>query len=238
MHNEEISNRVLIQLDKRYYEDGFASPIDTEQVVQEAGIPSDSSDLAFRNVVYLAQSSLIKGEKPSGQKHPKWISITPCGIETVEIKEKEFAKLHNDIRFKILAKLYEYSFTDQGEDTILVDINFIKSLGLNEFDKNLLIGDINYLHNKGLIEGNRQIGVPYPYRVHIASKGIDAIENVINRSLVSIANSETHEKARAEEITNEPDKRNKLQRFRDFIGENAGWIELVANVVRASLTGG
>jgi hypothetical protein len=69
-------------------------------------------------------------------------------------------------------------------------------------------------------------------------KGIDAIENVINRSLVSIANSETHEKARAEEITNEPDKRSKLQRFHDFVGENAGWIELVANVVRASLTGG
>jgi hypothetical protein len=238
MHNEEIRNRVLIQLYKRYYKDGFASPIDTEQVVQEAGIPSDSSGLAFRNVIYLAQSCLIKGEKPSGQKHPKWISITPYGVETVEIKEKEFAKLHNDIRFKILAKLYEYNFTYHGDDTILVDINFIRSLGLNEFGKNLVIGDINYLHHKGLIEGNRQIGVSYPYRVQIASKGIDAIENVINRSLVSIANSDPNEKGRAEEITNEPDKRSKLQRFRDFVGENAGWIELVANVVRASLTGG
>jgi hypothetical protein len=238
MHNEEIRNRVLIQLCKRYYKDGFASPIDTEQVVQEAGIPSDSSGLAFRNVIYLAQSCLIKGEKPSGQKHPKLISITPYGVETVEIKEKEFAKLHNDIRFKILAKLYEYNFTYHGDDTILVDINFIRSLGLNEFGKNLVIGDINYLHHKGLIEGNRQIGVSYPYRVQIASKGIDAIENVINRSLVSIANSDPNEKGRAEEITNEPDKRSKLQRFRDFVGENAGWIELVANVVRASLTGG
>jgi hypothetical protein len=238
MHNEEIRNRVLIQLYKRYYKDGFASPIDTEQVVQEAGIPSDSSGLAFRNVMYLAQSCLIKGEKPSGQKHPKWISITPYGVETVEIKEKEFAKLHNDIRFKILAKLYEYNFTYHGDDTILVDINFIRSLGLNEFGKNLVIGDINYLHHKGLIEGNRQIGVSYPYRVQITSKGIDAIENVINRSLVSIANSDTNEKGRAEEIANEPDKRSKLQRFRDFVGENAGWIELVANVVRASLTGG
>ena len=33
-------------------------------------------------------------------------------------------------------------------------------------------------------------------------------------------------------------KRTKLQKFRDFIGNNAGWIELVANVARASLTGG
>jgi hypothetical protein len=71
----------------------------------------------------------------------------------VEIKEKEFAKLHNDIGFKILAKLYEYNFTDHWEDTILVDINFVKSLELNEFDKNLVIRDINYLHRKGLIKG-------------------------------------------------------------------------------------
>ena len=32
-------------------------------------------------------------------------------------------------------------------------------------------------------------------------------------------------------------KRTKLQKFRDFIGDNAGWIELVANIARASLTG-
>ncbi len=71
----------------------------------------------------------------------------------MEIKEKEFAKSHNDIRFKILAKLYEYNFTDHEKDTILVDINFIKSLRLNEFDKNLVIGDINYLHHKDSLKG-------------------------------------------------------------------------------------
>jgi hypothetical protein len=89
-----------------------------------------------------------------------------------------------------------------------------------------------------LIKGPRQIGLTYPYRVQITSKGIDAVESVINQSLVSIAKSDTKEKVRAEEITNEPDKRSKLKKFRDFVGENAGWIELVANVVRASLTGG
>jgi hypothetical protein len=50
--------------------------------------------------------------------------------------------------------------------------------------------------------------------------------------------SDTKEKAKVEEITNERDKRSKLQKSRDFVGENAGWIELVANVVRATLTGG
>jgi hypothetical protein len=147
-------------------------------------------------------------------------------------------KLHNDIRFKILSKLYDYNFTDHEEHTIPIDINFNKSLGLNESDQNLVIGHINYLYDKGLIKAPRQIGVAYPYRVQITSKGLDAVESVINQSLVSIAKSDTKEKARAEEITNEPDKRSKLKKFRDFVGENSGWIELVANVVRASLTGG
>jgi hypothetical protein len=47
--------------------------------------------------IYLAQSSLIKGEKPLGTKCPKWISIKPYGIETVERKEKKFAKMHNEL---------------------------------------------------------------------------------------------------------------------------------------------
>jgi hypothetical protein len=88
-----------------------------------------------------------------------------------------------------------------------------------------------------LIKGLRQIGVGYPYGVQITSKGIDAVEIVINQSLLSIAKSDTNEKARAEEISNEPDRSSKLKKFRDFVGENASWIELVANVVRASLTG-
>jgi hypothetical protein len=64
------------------------------------------------------------------------------------------------------------------------------------------------------------------------------VETVINQSLVSIAKSDINEKARAEEITQELNERSKLQKFRDFVGEKAGWIELVANVATASLSGG
>jgi hypothetical protein len=188
MHNEELRNRVLVRLYKKYYEDGFAHPMDIEEVLQDAGIPSENSNLAYTNVIYLEESSLIKGDKPLGTKYPKWISIKPYGIETVERKEKEFANLHNDIRFKILSNLYDYNFTDHEEHTIPVDINFTKSLGLNESYQNLVIGDINYLYDKGLIKGLRQIGVPYPSRVQITSKGIDAIESVINQSLIALRN--------------------------------------------------
>jgi hypothetical protein len=155
--NEKIRNIVLIQLYKKYYEDGFAHPIDTEEVVLDAGIPSENSNLAYTNVIYLAESSLIKGDKPLDTKYPKWISIKPCGIERVEGKEKEFAKVHNDIRFKILSKLYDYNFTDHEDHTIPIDINFTKSLGLNESHQNLVIGDINYLYYKGLIKGLRLV---------------------------------------------------------------------------------
>jgi hypothetical protein len=187
MHDKELRSRVFVQLYKKYYEDGFARPIDTEEVVQDAAIPLENSNLGYTNVIYLAESFLINGDKPLGAKYPNWISIKPCGIDTVEGKKKEFAKLHNDIRFKILSKLYDYNFTDRPDHTIPVDINLTKSLGLNESHQNLVIGDVNYLYDKRLIKGLRQIGVPYPYHVHIASEGIDAVQSVINQSLVSIA---------------------------------------------------
>jgi hypothetical protein len=161
MDNEELRDRVLVHLYKKYYEFGFAKPIDTKQVVRDAGIPSENSDLAYRNVSHLAESSLVKGEKPMGEKYPIWISITSNGIETVERKYKEFAKLHDGIRFNILTKLYEYNFSDHKESTIPVDINFIKSVRLNESDQNFVLGDINHLDNKALIKGPRQVAVPY-----------------------------------------------------------------------------
>jgi hypothetical protein len=228
MDNEELRNRVLVHLYNKYYEVGFAQPIDTRQVVLDAGIPSENSYLAYRNVSYLAESSLIKGVKPSGEKYPIGISITSNGIDTVERKHKEFSKPHSDIRFNILANLYGYNFRDHKESMIPIDINFIKSIRLTGSDQNFVIADINYLDDKALIKGFRQIGVPYPYCAQITSRGINTVESVINQSLVSIAKSDTNEKARAEEITHEPNERSKLQKFRDFVGENAGWIELVA----------
>ena len=59
-------------------------------------------DLAYRNVNYLAQSSLIKEEKPLEEKYPKCMSITHYGINTIERKEEEIAKLQHDIRFNFL----------------------------------------------------------------------------------------------------------------------------------------
>jgi len=42
--------------------------MDAEQVVRYAAILSENSDFAYRNVNYLAQSSLIKEEEPLEKK--------------------------------------------------------------------------------------------------------------------------------------------------------------------------
>lgn len=102
MDNGEIRNRVLVRLYRKYYGIRLSSAIDAEQVVRYAAILSENSDLAYRNVNYLAQSSLIKEEKPLEEKNPKCISITHYGIDTIERKEEEFAKLHDDIRLYFL----------------------------------------------------------------------------------------------------------------------------------------
>jgi hypothetical protein len=68
MDNTEIRNRVLVRLYRKYYGIPLSSAIDAEQVVRYAAILSENSDLAYRNVNYLAQSSLIKEEKPLEEK--------------------------------------------------------------------------------------------------------------------------------------------------------------------------
>jgi hypothetical protein len=159
MDNGEIRNRVLVRLCRKYYGIWLSSAIDAEQVVRYAAILSENSDLVYRNINYLAQSSPIKEEKPLEEKNPECISITHYGIDTIERKEEEFAKLHDDIRLNFLPSYMNTILGDHKESTILIDINFIKFVRSNESDQNFVIGDINYLDRKGLIKGLRQFGV-------------------------------------------------------------------------------
>lgn len=238
MQNREIRQKILNELYRKYYEKGFSQPLDTISILQSSGIPANLNNLAYTNVIYLEKSFLINGEYTLGTSYPKFVSINTNGINTVEQSEKELAKLHDDVRFKILTGLYDYYFGNKDEDTLLVDVNFVKSLGLTELDEIAVRGDINYLYDIGLIEGFKQLGLSYPYRIKITANGIDVVERAIDQSLTAIGQSNLNEQPKVEEIINEMDQRTKLQKFRDFVGENAGWIELVANVFRASIGGG
>ncbi|HVD21379.1 MAG TPA: hypothetical protein VNB95_05515 [Nitrososphaera sp.] len=65
--NNEIRNKVLRYLHKKFYEDGFGKPMDIKQVVQEAGILEEDYGLANANINYLEESSLIKGIQTIGR---------------------------------------------------------------------------------------------------------------------------------------------------------------------------
>ena len=81
------------------------------------------------------------------------------GIDTIERKKEEIAKLQQDIRFNFLPSYMNTILGDHKESTILIDINFIKFVRSNGSDQNFVTGDINYLDRKGLIKGLRQFGV-------------------------------------------------------------------------------
>ena len=68
MVNGEIRNRVLVRPYRKYYGIWLSSAIDAEQVVRYAAILSENSDLVYRNINYLAQSSPIKQEEPLEEK--------------------------------------------------------------------------------------------------------------------------------------------------------------------------
>jgi hypothetical protein len=176
----------------------------------------------------------------NGLRFPKWIRIRPYGIDKVELVESVNAAAHYKVRVKILELLYDHHFSDHQEDTILVDGTLIKNLGFSESDGVTIFGDIRYLFDKRLIEGHQQMGMPSPYRIKIAPRGIDLFERIINDSLLEI--SSKHEtapsqKVEAEEIVNEAEPKTKLERFRAYVGRNAGWIELVANVAKSWIAG-
>lgn len=240
MNHAEIRHRILVYLYKRYYDGLFFDSLATEDVVEELEIPSDLERITYTNINYLDDKRLVHGTKVCGLSYPKWIRIDTYGLDEVEQKEPEYAKLHYEIRFRILSRLYEHNFGDHQESTVLVDIRLVRSLRLKDSDQNLVYGDIIYLYDKGLIEGYKQVGMAYPFRINITSYGIDIFESIMNRSLETIADtsSDAGVKTKVKDIIEEVDQKSKFEKFRDFVGENASWIELVANIARSWFTGG
>ncbi|WP_148701665.1 hypothetical protein [Candidatus Nitrososphaera evergladensis] len=87
----------------------------------------------------------------------------------------------------------------------------------------MIHGELIYLERAGLIEGFYAVGRAWPTNIKISSYGIDTVEGIINQSLGEIAaSSEESIKQKTEEIINESDQQTKIQKFRDFVGRNAG----------------
>lgn len=51
VQNQEIRHKILVQLYKQYYDEGFAHATSSEDIFKEAGITSDIANLAFTNTI-------------------------------------------------------------------------------------------------------------------------------------------------------------------------------------------
>jgi hypothetical protein len=95
---------------------------------------------------------------------------------------------HQGIRFNILHALYQKHYGGQPGHIQITD-EIIREAGLNNIDKNLVIGDIIYLKDKHLINGTKTpLGDAYPRWMIITSSGIDFVDNVIARFIEGIEN--------------------------------------------------
>ncbi len=103
---------------------------------------------------------------------------------------------HQVIRYRILFTLYLKHYSDQLSQPQLTD-NVIKEAGLEYVERNMVYGDIVYLKESNLIKGMDIIGQSYPYALIITGKGIDKVENVIDR-FTQFLKSHSNEELRIE----------------------------------------
>lgn len=241
MINNEIRNGILLFLYNKFYDGRFYDQLITDvEVLPQLGIPVESLGVTHKNLAYLEEAGYTQGTTPSGHLYPKWMRIDTLGIDFVETIQTEKSNLHWNIRFRILAILYDDYFSDRINEPKLVNPNLVNELANLQVNKNLIFGDVIYLKEKYFISGYSMFGFHYPVRVKIETAGIQFVESVINNSLLQIADTTTsaEEKKELEQIAKELDKKTKFERFIKLIQENTTLIELVVNVTKTIFIGG
>ena len=235
--NDDLRNRILLFLYNTYYDGKFYDPQITDEVLQQLDISQNLIPIAHRNINYLEKAGYIQGQSVIGSRYPPWINILPQGIDLVESFNTHYADLHWKVRFGILSNLYEQYFA--SENAMVGVKSLVNSLAPIESNEVLIFGDVIYLRNKNIISGEFSFGFFYPPWVSIDVLGIQIVEQIMNQSLVQIANSavDSQTKKEAEEILRELDKKSKLEKFNQFLGRNSNIIELVINIAKSFLTG-
>lgn len=89
---------------------------------------------------------------------------------------------HDEIRFRFLRVLYEKYYGGHAR-LPLNPTEIIKEAGLDSINQNLVNGDVIYLRDKGLVNGEYTLGPTLPYYVTISSYGIDTVEMIMKESL-------------------------------------------------------
>jgi len=125
---------------------------------------------------------------------------------------------HDEIRFRILHDLYQKYYSGGLLRYYSTD-SVIKESGLGDIDINIVLGDVLYLKNKGLIRGMMVIGTAYPIQISIESHGIDTLENFVTRSVNTITSSDLdiNSKQEVEEIKKEENVQTKIKKWYNFV---------------------
>src|SRR5438132_63710 len=125
---------------------------------------------------------------------------------------------HDEIRFRILHILYEKYYDGGLMRTYSIE-DVIKESGLETVERNLVLGDILYLKNKGFVNGDMQLGVPHPTAIGIETFGIDTLENFVTHSMNKIITEDLdiQTKDEIEEIRKEESITSKVKKWYNFI---------------------
>jgi hypothetical protein len=91
---------------------------------------------------------------------------------------------HEEIRFRILYTLYQKYYGGQLKRYQNTE-EIIKESGLDNIDRNIVLGDITYLKDSCLIVGLGVSGSAHPPHIRINTSGIDRVETFANSSLNS-----------------------------------------------------
>ena len=140
---------------------------------------------------------------------------------------------HQQIRFNILYTLYQKHYSpelEQPQDTEKI----IQESGLENIDKNQVVGDIVYLEDKNLIKGMPLVGHVYSPWIKITSYGIDFVENVVDAFVEKIEGSDTNDevKSRIKELSKETDNSKKIKSIMEFAKTNTGLLTDLLSIAK------
>jgi preprotein translocase subunit Sec63 len=119
---------------------------------------------------------------------------------------------------------------EQPQDTEKI----IQESGLENIDKNQVVGDIVYLEDKNLIKGMPLVGHVYSPWIKITSYGIDFVENVVDAFVEKIEGSDTNDevKSRIKELSKETDNSKKIKSIMEFAKTNTGLLTDLLSIAK------
>jgi len=221
VNNEEIRYRFLNTLYDRFYTDKPNAHISTEELIKDAGLSNEDRNAVEANIVYLKNDWYVEGVGQLGQAIPLSVKLNSSGIDFVEDRNQAMADYHGKLRFKILSALYEFHFGG-NIGRFSSSLELAEQLSSTEEEKKQILADIIYLGDRGYINPHYASGTYYPRWISIQNSGIDVVDSIFQQSFEDLeaAEIESSVQHEIEEIKNEPDKKTKSEKFRDFLGRH------------------